>query len=112
MSANLKEYDNLKKFQSLDLNSIKFQAPLILKMYGTLNKVNMRRENRYILCNFLDQNSDQMGFDGDVYEINNHKTLNQLFLLAFNKAKEHELVEVLYDEYLTSIDAINSKKVI
>ncbi|MHA1912998.1 MAG: hypothetical protein ACW986_04455 [Promethearchaeota archaeon] len=112
MSANFKENNNLKKFLSLNQKSIKFQAPLILKMYGALNKVNMRRENRYILCNFLDQYSDQMNLEGDVYVNNNHKTLNQLFLLAFNKAKEHELVEVLYEEYLTSIDAINNKQII
>ena len=81
-------------------------------MYGALNKVNMRKENRYILCNFLDQHSDQIDIDDNVYETNNHKSLNQLFLLAFNKAKEFKLLEALYNEYLNSINAINSKKII
>lgn len=112
MSANLKDNGNLKKLHSLNQKSVKFQAPMILKMYGALNKVNLRRENRYILCNFLDQYSDQMNLEGDVYVNNNHMTLNQLFLFAFNKAKEHELLELLYYEYLASIDAINNKHVI
>ncbi|MHA2198218.1 MAG: hypothetical protein ACXABO_21745 [Promethearchaeota archaeon] len=72
----------------------------------------MRRENRYILCNFLDQYGDQMNLEGNAYVDNNHMSLNQLFLFTFNKAKEHDLIEVLYDEYLTSIDAINKKHVI
>ena len=48
----------------------------------------------------------------DIYEFNNEKSLNQLFLLAFNKAKESRLVKALYDEYINSIDAINKKKLI
>jgi len=81
-------------------------------MFGALNKINMRNENRYILCNFLDQNSDKIGLSDDIYEINNSMPLNQLFLLAFNKAKEFELLNALYKEYITSIDAINEKKTI
>jgi len=81
-------------------------------MYGALNKVNMRRENRYILCNFLDQHSEQIDLDDDVYETNSQKSLNQLFLLAINKAKEFKLLEALYNEYLNSINAINSKIII
>jgi hypothetical protein len=110
MSVSLKRKEYLRMFQSLNNNKIKYQGPLILRMFGALNKINMRNENRYILCNFLDQNSDKMGFNDDIYEINNCKTLNQLFLLAFNKAKEFNLIEVLYNEYLNSIDAINGKK--
>ena len=79
-------------------------------MFGTLNKINMRNENRYILCNFLDQNSDLIGLNEDIYKINNKITLNQLFLLAFNKAKEFKLVNALYHEYINSIDAIKEKK--
>jgi hypothetical protein len=81
-------------------------------MYGALNKVNMRRENRYILCNFLDQHSEQIDLDDNVYETNSQKSLNQLFLLAINKAKEFKLLEALYNEYLNSINAINSKIII
>jgi hypothetical protein len=112
MSAHLKRNKYLKEFQTLHQNMIRFQTPLILRMYGALNKVNMRKENRYILCNFLDQHSDQFDLDDNIYESNNQKTLNQLFLLAFNKAKEFKLLEPLYNEYLNSIDAINSKIII
>ena len=75
-----------------------------------VNKMNLRNENRYILCNFIDQNSDLLDFTDDIYITNNEKTLNQLFLLAFNKAKENKLLEALYDEYFTSINAISKKK--
>ena len=109
MSEYLKRNNYLREFQSLHQNKIRFQTPLILRMYGALNKVNMRRENRYILCKFLDQHSEQIDLDDNVYETNNQKSLNQLFLLALNKAKEFKLVKALYDEYLNSIDAINSK---
>jgi len=80
-------------------------------MFGALNKINMRNENRYILCNFLDQNSDKIGLSDDIYEINNNMPLNQLFLLAFNKAKEFALIDALYSEYINSIDAIYEKKI-
>ncbi len=112
MSVSFKRYKYLKEFNTLHHNKIKFQTPLILRMFGALNEVNMRKENRYILCNFLDQHSDQIGFDENIYEINNQKTLNQLFLLAFNKAKEFKLIDALYGEYINSINAINSKKAI
>ena len=112
MSVSLKRNKYLRMFQSLHHNKIRFQTPLILRMFGALNKINLRNENRYILCNFLDQHSDQIGLSDDIYEINNTITLNQLFLLAFNKAKEFQLIDVLYEEYLNSIDAINEKKTI
>lgn len=112
MSISFKRYKYLKEFKLLHHNNIKFQTPLILRMFGVLNEVNMRKENRYILCNFLDQHSDQMGLDENIYEFNNQRTLNQLFILAFNKAKEFNLVDALYDEYINSINAINSKKAI
>ena len=112
MSAHLKRYKDLKEFQTIHQNMIKYQSPLILRMFGALNKVNMRNENRYILCNFLDQHSDQIDVEDNVYETNNQKTLNQLFLLAFNKAKEFKLLEALYNEYLNSINSINSKIII
>ncbi len=112
MSVPIKRNEYLKFVQSINHKKIKYQGPLILKMFGALNKVNLRRENRYILCNFLDQNSDHLGIDDDIYEINNEKSLNRLFLLAFNKAKESKLLQALYDEYIVSINAINEKKVI
>ncbi|MFW9874649.1 MAG: hypothetical protein ACFFG0_16200 [Candidatus Thorarchaeota archaeon] len=111
MSAYVKRIKYLKEFQSLSNNTVKFQAPLILKMYGALNKVNMRKENRYILCNFLDQHSDLLNIE-NIYDSNNEISLNQLLLFTLIKAKEYNLLNVLYDEYLNSINAINSKKVL
>jgi len=110
MSVFLKRNEYLKMFQTLNHNKIRFQTPLILRMFGALNKINMRNENRYIICNFLDQYSDKIGLSIDIYESNNNKSLNQLLLLALNKAKEFNLVEVLYNEYINSINAINTKK--
>ena len=112
MSAYLKRNKLLTEFQSIHRNNIKFQTPLILRMYGALNQVNMRRENRYILCNFIDQHSDQIGLSEDIYKIGNQKSLNQLLLLALNKAREFRLIEALFDEYLSSIEAISNKKVV
>ncbi len=109
MSAYLNRIKYLKEFQSLRDNTVKFQAPLIFRMYGALNKVNMRKENRYILCNFLDQHSDILEIE-DIYDSNNEISLNQLLLFALIKAKEFNLLSALYDEYLNSINAINSKK--
>ncbi|UCC21285.1 MAG: hypothetical protein JSV62_08405, partial [Promethearchaeota archaeon] len=84
--------------------------PLILRMFGILNKVNMRNENRYILCNFLDQYSDHIGLKEDIYKVSNQVSLNHLFLYAINKAKEKNLIEALFSEYINSINAISKKK--
>ncbi|MFX1478968.1 MAG: hypothetical protein ACFFCI_12625 [Promethearchaeota archaeon] len=108
MSDQLKGSEYLKEFQSLAQSKIKFQAPLILRMYGTLNKVNMRRINQLILSNFLEQNKNFLEIEGTCYE-NNDGSLDQLLLFTLNKAKQHNLITVLYEEYLNSIDAINSK---
>jgi len=110
MSISLKRNKYLQIFRSLNHDQIKFQGPLILRMFGALNKMNLRSENRYILCNFLDQNSDLLGVQEDIYFTNNYKSLNSLFLLAYNKARESNLLNALYDEYLNSIYAISSKK--
>jgi hypothetical protein len=109
MTVIIKRNAYLQAFQAMHHNRIKFQGPLILKMFGALNKLNLRNENRYILCNFIDQNSDQLRIE-DIYSINNNKTLNQLFILAFNKAKECKILNELYDEYIASINAIMEKK--
>ena len=111
MSAHLERYESLRELRSLRNNKVKFQAPLILRMYGTLNKVNLRKENRYILCNFLDQHSDILKIE-NIYDSNNETSLNQLFLFTLIKAKEFNLLNILYDEYLNSIDAINNKKIV
>ncbi len=110
MSVPLKTYEQLKLFRFIHHNQIKYQAPLILKMFGVLNKVNMRNENRYILCNFIDQFSDRIGFTEDIYKVSNEVNLNQLFLFAISKARENKLIEALYSEYVNSINAISKKK--
>jgi hypothetical protein len=112
MSRLLEKYENLKVFQSIHHNKIKYPGPLVLRMFGELNKINLRRENRYILCNFLDQYSDKLGIHDDIYKTNTLKSLNRLFLTAFTKAKESKLIKVLYEEYVNSISAINEKKTI
>jgi len=112
MSVPLKKYERLKLFRSIEHSQIKYQAPLILKMFGVLNKINMRNENRYILCNFIDQYSDRIGFTQDIYKVNNEVTLNQLFLFAISKARENKLIDALYHEYINSINAISKKKTI
>jgi hypothetical protein len=81
-------------------------------MFGALNKINMRNENRYILCNFLDQHSDRIGLKEDIYQLSNQVTLNQLFLFTITKAKEKKLISTLYNEYINSINAISNKKII
>ena len=75
-----------------------------------LNKLNLRNENRYILCNFIDQNSDKFDLEKDIYEHNNDYSLNQLFLYAFNKARQNDIVNHLYEEYINSINAICEKQ--
>lgn len=99
----------LKKERFLQ-QSPSFRSYNILKMYGILNEMNLIRENRYILCNFIDQNSSKFGTRGDIYEKNNEYSLNHLFIFAINKAKEHDLMHTLYEEYTNSINAINQKK--
>ena len=100
-----------KVINSINALGIKYKAPLILRMYGALNRFDLKVENRYILCNFLDQHSDLLKIE-DIYNSNNDISLNQLLLFALIKAKEFNLLNALYNEYLNSIDAINSKKVI
>ena len=103
MSTILKEERFLRQFHSL-------QGYKILKMYGNLNELNLKRENRYILCNFIDQNSNKFEIEGDIYEKNNEYSLNHLFIFAVNKAKKHDLIHTLYEEYTNSISAITQKR--
>ncbi|MHA1487934.1 MAG: hypothetical protein ACTSSC_12295, partial [Promethearchaeota archaeon] len=66
-------------------------------------------ENRFILCNFIDQNSELFSLGRDIYEINDNVTLKQLFLFAYSKARINNLVPDLYSEYINSINAISQK---
>ncbi|MFX0069517.1 MAG: hypothetical protein ACFFAO_00285 [Candidatus Hermodarchaeota archaeon] len=110
MTVSLKRDSYLRAFQAINHKNIKFQGPLILKMYGILNELNLRSENRYILCNFLDKYSDLLEENENIYVKNNEVTLNQLFINTYNKAREFNLLKELYNEYISSIDAISQKK--
>jgi hypothetical protein len=110
MTHELKKNFLFKVLRSTNRENVEHYRPLILKMYDVLNEMNLNIENRYILCNFLDQYSDLLEIDEDIYVKNNEKTLNQLFLLAFNKAKKFNLLHALYDDYFDSIKAISEKK--
>ena len=109
MSIILKRNKFLELFKLLAHNKYKYQSPLILKIYGLLNDLNLRNENRYILCNFIDQNSELFQLKRDIYITNQSCSLDQLFLFAVNKARVHNKLNSLYDEYKNSINAINEK---
>ena len=109
MSLIFKKKKFFELFQLLKTTNIKFREPIILKIFGLLNELNLSRENRYILCNFIDQNSDLFGLNKDIYRSNHNYSLNQLFLFALNKAKSYNLVSNLYEEYINSINAIYNK---
>ena len=99
----------LNKLNSISNLDIKYRSPVLLQLYGCLNDNGLDLENRYILTNFLDQYSDLIGIQGDIYEENNKKSLNQLFLMAFRKAKDAGLLQELYREYVESFRAICHK---
>jgi len=109
MSVLLKRNKFLQFFQSINHNKIKYQGPLILRMYGLLNELELRNENRYILCNFIDQNSELFDLKRDIYKSNHDVSLNQLFLFAYHKARTNNLVNNLYGEYFNCIAAISKK---
>jgi len=111
MTSPLEKNEFLQDTNKINnIENVKYHLPLILRMYGTLNVINLRAENRYILCNFMDQYSDILNIDEDIYMTNNEKGLNQLLLLALEKAKKHNLINILYKEYLYSFKAILDKK--
>ncbi|TXT64714.1 MAG: hypothetical protein BAJALOKI1v1_530022 [Promethearchaeota archaeon] len=95
-----------EKYESLNKLETKYKAPVILRIYGMLNKLDLKLENRYIICNFL----DKYLLEENIYQENNKKSLNQLFLTAIRKAKDSELVDELFEEYIESFKAICQKK--
>ncbi|MBD3340987.1 MAG: hypothetical protein GF353_17895 [Candidatus Lokiarchaeota archaeon] len=97
-------------YNQLQDQSVKHRIPMILKLFGVFNKYNLKLENRYLLCNFIDQHSDILKFKEDIYLVNNQKSLNELFLIALNKARRHNLLEALYREYTNGLQAISNKK--
>lgn len=82
----------------------------IRKIYKLLNDLELRNENRYILCNFIDQYSDILEYEGDIYMDNAAQSLDQIQNLALNRAKQHDIVHYLYDEYKTCVQAISQKR--
>ena len=109
MSFSLKKGKFLDVFKSMNPENMKYQGSLILRMYGLLNDLQFRNENRYILCNFIDQYSETFDLKEDVYNINQDVSLNQLFLYTFNKAKSKNLLGNLFREYINCVHAISNK---
>ncbi len=109
MSLSLKRNKFLQLFQTINNNKIKYQGPIILRIYGLMNDLELSNENRFILCNFIDQNSERFNLKKDIYEINSDVTLKQLFLFAYSKARTNNLIPNLYTEYVNSVNAISQK---
>jgi len=109
MSLSLKRNKFLQLFQTINNNKIKYQGPIILRIYGLMNDLELSNENRFILCNFIDQNSEKFNLKKDIYEINSDVTLKQLFLFAYSKARTNNLIPNLYTEYVNSVNAISQK---
>ena len=109
MSLSLKRKKFLQLFQTINNKNIKYRGPLILRIYGLMNELELSNENRYLLCNFIDQNSERFDLNKDIYDINNDVSLNQLFLFAYNKARTSNLIPKLYSEYVNTVNAISQK---
>ena len=109
MSLSLKRNKFLQLFETINNKSIKYRGPLILRIFGLMNELELSNENRYILCNFIDQNSDTFNLKKDIYDISNDVSLNQLFLFAYSKARINNLIPNLYSEYINSVNAISQK---
>ncbi len=109
MSLFLKKNKFLQIFNNISNSKIRHRGPLILRLYGLLNELDFSNENRFILCNFIDQNSELFSLSRDIYEINNDVSLKQLFLFAYSKARINNLIPNLYSEYINSINAISQK---
>lgn len=109
MSLSLKRNKFLQLFQTINNKNIKYRGPLLLKIYGLMNELELSNENRYILCNFIDQNSERFNLTKDIYDINNDVSLNQLFLFAYSKARTNNLIPKLYSEYVNTVNALSRK---
>ena len=109
MTEYLTKSKLIKELRKMN-REVKYQGPLIRKMFGMLNQLQLRNENRYILCNFIDKYGDLMDMSGDIYVENNQRTLNRLFLMAYNGARNNSLLDLLFEEYKTSLEAITMKK--
>ena len=74
-----------------------------------MNELELSKENRYLLCNFIDQNSEKFNLKKDIYDINNDVSLNQLFLFAYSQARTNNLIPNLYSEYVNTVNALSQK---
>ena len=109
MSLTLKRNKFLQLFQTINNKNIKYRGPLILRIYGLMNELELSNENRYLLCNFIDQNSERFDLHKDIYDISNNVSLNQLFLFAYNKARTNNLIPKLYSEYVNTVNSLSKK---
>ncbi len=109
MSSSLKRNKFLQLFQTINNKQIKYRGPLILKIYGLMNELELSNENRYILCNFIDQNSEKFNLRKDIYDLNNEVSLRQLFLFAYSKARTNNLIPKLYSEYVNTVNSLSQK---
>lgn len=109
MSSSLKRNKFLQLFQTINNKHIKYRGPLILKIYGLMNELELSNENRYILCNFIDQNSEKFNLRKDIYDLNNDVSLRQLFLFAYSKARTNNLIPKLYSEYVNTVNSLSQK---
>ena len=109
MSLSLKRNKYLRLFQTINNKNIKYRGPLILRIFGLMNELELSNENRYLLCNFIDQNSEKFNLKSDIYDINNDVSLNQLFLFAYSQARTNNLIPNLYTEYVNTVHALSQK---
>jgi hypothetical protein len=109
MSITLKRNKFLQLFQTINNKNIKYRGPLILRIYGLMNELELSNENRYLLCNFIDQNSEKFNLKRDIYDISNDVSLNQLFLFAYSQARTNNLIPNLYSEYVNTVNALSQK---
>jgi hypothetical protein len=109
MSITLKRNKFLQLFRTINNKNIKYQGPVILRIYGLMNELELSNENRYLLCNFIDQNSKKFNLNRDIYDLNNNVSLNQLFLFAFSQARTNNLIPNLYSEYVNTVNALSRK---
>ena len=106
MSSSLKRNKFLQLFQTINNQHIKYRGPLILRIYGLMNELELSNENRYILCNFIDQNSEKFNLRKDIYDLNNDVSLSQLFLFAY---RTNNLIPKLYSEYVNTVNSMSKK---
>ena len=110
MTVSLKRNKFIQIFNSIHQSQNLTKEQNLLRMFNVLNKFNLKNENRLILCNFIDQYSDLLGINEDIYYTNHEKTIFQLYRMAYKRARESELTDFLHEEYIMSLKAISQKR--